>query len=107
MFLKPFLAHHPDWSFTGPHVGVATVAKNVLGMRVVVRPTNASSGVDLWDKHIGTAGVEASRAIPISTDAVWQVASLMRGPYSPFRVSDCAARSLNAKGLLRATLSVR
>ena len=64
MFLKPFLAHHPDWSYTGPQVGVATVAKNVLGMRVVVRPTNASSGVDLWDKHIGTAGVEASRARP-------------------------------------------
>ena len=81
VFLKPYLAKHPPWSYTGANVSVPTVSKNVLGMRVVVRPTNATTGYDAWDKNIDEAGVEASRAIPISTDPVWQaqVATLMRG----------------------------
>ena len=81
VFLKPYFAKHPDWSYTGHNVSVPTVAKNALGMRVVVRPTDPTTGVDRWNKYINEAGVEAGRAIPISTDPLWQeqVAKLMRG----------------------------
>lgn len=81
IFLKPYLAKHPAWSFTGPNVSVPTVATNALGMRVVVRPTEPETGDDAWNKYIDQAGVEAARAIPVSTDAIWQshVAFLMRG----------------------------
>lgn len=81
VFLKPYLAKHPDWSYTGPNVSMPTVAKNALGMRVVVRPTDPTTGLDSWNQYIEEAGVEAGRAIPISTDPQWQshVAKLMRG----------------------------
>ena len=52
VFLKPYLAKHPSWSYTGPNVSVPTVAKNILGMRIVVRPTDPETGRDIWNRYI-------------------------------------------------------
>ena len=70
VFLKPYWAKEPAWSCIGPNVSVPTVATNELGMVAVVRPTAACK--DIWNPYITTAEVEATRAIPISTDPAWQ-----------------------------------
>jgi hypothetical protein len=70
VFLKPYWAKEPAWSCIGPNVSVPTVATNELGMMAVVRPTAACK--DIWNPYITTAEVEATRAIPISTDPAWQ-----------------------------------
>jgi hypothetical protein len=112
VFLKPYFAKHPEWSYTGPNVTVATVARNALGMRVVVRPTNATTGCDAWNKHIDEAGVEAGRAIPISTDPFWQeqVATLMRGVGQWLEQVDAAAsrvRVVHFSGPVMSSLQMR
>ena len=79
VFLKPYFAREPDWSYTGPAVRAPTVATNALGMKVVVRPTDLN-GTDVWNGKNGLGGVTANRAIPISIDPAWQrqVATLTR-----------------------------
>ena len=50
MFLKPYIAKHPEWPYQGPNVTVPTPSTNALGMRVLVRPINPKTGQDAWNK---------------------------------------------------------
>ena len=80
VFLKPYFIREPAWSYRGPGVQLPTVATNALGMKVVIRPTDPN-GTDAWNMYNYLGGVTANRAIPISTDPVWQqqVATLTSG----------------------------
>ena len=42
VFLKPYFAKHPLWTYDGPNVSVPTIATNKLGMQVIVRPTGTN-----------------------------------------------------------------
>lgn len=65
VFLKPFLAREPDWSYRGPPATTnrPTIAMNELGMRVVVQPRE-------WIPFPND--VVPNSTIPISTDPAWQ-----------------------------------